>query len=196
MRVAYLEEVPFSPPTQLGPFRREHYDGLPDEPRCELIYGRFYLSPAPLPLHQRVLFELAQILDAAARSAGGEIFIAPLDVVLADHSVVQPDILYLTAAHRSLVGRGIEGAPDLAVEILSPGSARRDRVQKLNLYAESGIREYWLIDPEERQVDFLINQEGRFVVAPQRATIYQSPLFPEICLDLGAFWRRVEERQR
>ncbi len=118
MAVALLKEPPLTPPTELGPYRSADYDALPDEPRCELIFGRFYLSPAPSPLHQMVAFLLGQHLFSIAKATGGVVFLAPLDVVLADHSVVQPDILYISAAHRSFVqGRRIEGPPDLIVEL-------------------------------------------------------------------------------
>lgn len=192
--MALLEDIPFAPLSELGPLRRRDYEALPDEPRCELIYGRLYICAAPLVLHQRVLFELAKILDRMAQGTGGEVVLSPVDVVLADHSVVQPDLVYLTAARRGLADAMIEGAPDLVVEVLSPGSARRDRVQKLNLYAGSGVTEYWLVDPVERQFDFLVNQGGHFVVGAQQDDGYISSLFPESRLDLRAFWASVDRR--
>jgi len=193
MAVALLKEPPLTLPTELGPYRRADYDALPDEPRCELIFGRFELSPGPSPLHQLVAFLLAQRLFAIAKAAGGLSFVAPLDVVLAEHSIVQPDILYLSAARRGIVRERIEGAPDLLVEVLSPGSGRRVEDEKLALYAESGVRKYWIVNPLERQIRFLVNQEGRFVVALPTGGEYRSEALPEIQLDLAALWREVEE---
>src|SRR3954453_14471802 len=83
MTVALLKEPPLSPDSDLGPYRRQDYEALPDEPRCELIYGRFYLSPSPSRLHQAVLFHLSRILDDIAMATGGYVYVAPLDVNLA-----------------------------------------------------------------------------------------------------------------
>lgn len=196
MTVALLKEPPLSPDSDLGPYRRRDYEALPDEPRCELIYGRFYLSPSPSRLHQAVMFHLSRILDDIAMVTGGYLYVAPLDVNLSDHSVVQPDVLYVSAARREILQERIEGAPDLAVEILSPGTARRDRVQKLSLYAESDVREYWIVDPLERQIEFLVNEGGRYVVEMPAGPEYRSRVLPEIHLDIPAFWKGVERRLR
>jgi len=194
MSVALLAEPPLAPPADLGPYRFRDYAALADEPRCELILGRFYLSPSPSPLHQVVVSILWKHLDRIAGHAGGLAFLAPLDVRLADHSVVQPDLIYLSAAGRSLVGERIDGAPDLLVEVLSPGTARRDRGEKLSLYAQSGVREYWVVDPHERQVEFLVNEGGRFVVSVPAGNEHRSPALPEIHLDLAELWHEVAKR--
>ena len=191
MTVALLTEEPLAPPAELGPYRRADYLALPEEPRCELIYGRFFMSPSPSLRHQVVLLQLARRLHDIARSLGGLLLVAPMDVTLAEHSVVQPDLVYLRPESRKLVGERVEGAPDLLVEILSPGTARRDRVQKLGLYAEAGVKEYWLVDPREQQIEFLVNEGGRFVVALPSASEYRSRALPELRLDLEAFWAEV-----
>jgi Uma2 family endonuclease len=194
MAVAFLTETPLAPPADLGPYRRRDYEALPDEPRCELIFGRLYVSPSPLVLHQVVALLLHGLLDRIAAARGGLALAAPLDVHLADHSVVQPDVIYVSAARRGIVQERLEGAPDLLVEVLSPGTARRDRGEKLLLYARSDVREYWIVDPKERQIEFLVNEGGRFVVAVPEGTEYRSPVLPEIHLDIAAFWREVDRR--
>jgi Uma2 family endonuclease len=194
MSVALLDESPLAPPPDLGPYRRRDYEALPDEPRCELILGRFYFSLSPSPLHQVVALVLWKRFDRIAESSGGLALAAPLDVYLADHSVVQPDVIYCSAARRAIVGERIEGAPDLLVEVLSRGTARRDRGEKLSLYAESGVREYWVVDPRERQIEFLVNEGGRFVVSVPPGDEYRSPALPEIHLGLAGFWREVADR--
>ena len=78
--------------------------------------------------------------------------------------------------------------------MLSPGSARRDRGEKLSLYAQYGIREYWIFDPEGRQTEFLVNDDGRFVVSLPAAGVYRSEQISEIHLDVAEFWRQVERR--
>jgi Uma2 family endonuclease len=132
-------------------------------------------------------------LHRIARATGGIAFFAPLDVILADHSVAQPDAIDLTASSRGILGERLEGAPDLVVEVLSAGTIRRDRGDKLALYAETGIREYWIVDPAERQIEFLVNEGGRFVVALPAGAEYRSQALPEIHLDLLVFWREADE---
>lgn len=194
MGVALLKEPPFTFPSEPGPYRREDYDQLPDEPRCELIFGRFHVSPSPSVLHQVVLGLLFEALNRIADTSRGLALTAPLDVILADHSIVQPDLIYISSDRRSIVRERIEGTPDLLVEILSKGTARRDRGEKLALYLASGVREYWIVDPIERQIEFLIEREGRFTVALPNDAEYVSETLPEIHLDVAAFWQRVENK--
>ena len=194
MSVALLETPPLVPPAGLGPYRRADYEALPDEPRCELIYGRFHVSPSPSLLHQFVVsFLLHEFFEIAAEH-GGLALVAPLDVHLTEHSVVQPDFLYISPGNRGIVGERIEGAPDLLVEVLSPGSGRRDRDEKTRLYAESGVPEYWIIDPAERQIEFLINDGDRFMVQGLTGRVYRSPRLAEVQLDVEALWTAVEQR--
>jgi Uma2 family endonuclease len=194
MSVELLTEAPLAPPAGLGPYRREDYDALPDQPRCELLFGRLYLSPSPTPWHQLVALFLWRHLESIAEASGGFAFSAPLDVVLADHSVVQPDVIYMSADRLEILGRRIEGAPDLLIEVLSPGSGRRDRGEKLSLYGQAGIREYWIVDPEMRQIEFLVNEAGRFLVSLPVAGVYRSQQIPEVHLDVVEFWRQAESR--
>lgn len=182
----------FTPVSALGPHREADYMALPDEERAELIYGRLVMSPAPNYAHQAVLLLLSRWLYDVARQTGGRMVIAPYDVWLADHSIVQPDLLYVRKDRRKLVAKRLNGPPDFAIEILSGSNARRDRVDKLALYAESGVGEYWIVDPQERQIDFLVNRNGKFEVQNPRDDRYQSPAFEELTIDLAAFWHEVE----
>jgi Uma2 family endonuclease len=193
MAVALLKEPPLSPPDDLGPYRREDYETLSGEPRCELIYGRFYVSPSPSVVHQVVAFAFARHLYGIASAVGGKVLAAPMDVALADHSVVQPDVLYISPSRKAILKERIEGVPDLVVEVLSPGTSRRDRGDKLALYAAMGVPEYWIADAIERQIELLVNEGGRFVVALPEGGVYRSRALPEIHLDLAVFWKKVEE---
>jgi Uma2 family endonuclease len=179
----------------LGPYRLRHYDLLPDQPRHELVFGRLYVTPSPFPWHQVVSEVLGQLLGRIANAADGLLFHAPLDVVLADHSVVQPDLIYFATA-RLPIGNRIEVAPDLVVEILSPSTARFDRTKKRNLYAFFGVKEYWLVDHERRQIEFLINEAGSFVAATSVRGRYRSPATPEIEIDLSQLWQLVGGKLR
>ncbi|MBV8199536.1 MAG: Uma2 family endonuclease [Acidobacteria bacterium] len=177
---------------RLGPYRVRDYDRLPDYPRHELVFGRLYVTPSPFPRHQVTVQTLWQQFNRLAKSAGGFAFLAPLDVVLADHSVVQPDIVYVSAARLGLIDKRVEGVPDLVVEVLSPGTARFDRGKKLELYALAGIQEAWLVNHPTRHIDFLVNEAGRFAAAAPVAGKYQSSKLPEIHLNVSRFWRQVE----
>jgi len=192
MAVEMLRQSPVSPASELGPFRKRDYLELPDEPRCELILGRIYVTPSPTFRHQAVAGLLWRQLHEVAERTSGAAAIAPLDVTLADHSVVQPDVIYVSASRLAIVGDRIEGAPDLLVEVLSPGTSRRDRNEKLKLYAESGVREYWIVDSIERQIEFLVNDSGTFHVALPVDDRYRSAALPEVELDLGELWRQLD----
>ncbi len=152
------------------------------------------MSPSPSPLHQTIVLFLCQLLDPVARRTGGIVFVAPLDVLLADHSIVQPDVIYISRERRGIVGERIAGAPDLLVEVLSPHSVHRDRTEKLKLYAESGVREYWIVDPPAQQIDFFVNREGIFQVAVAVDDVYRSAQIPGIEISIVTFWNEVRAR--
>jgi Uma2 family endonuclease len=185
------ETEPLLATSELGPYRDADYMALPDEPRCELLYGRLLVTPAPTIRHQRVAVRIIEILIAFANRIGGEAFCAPVDVVLADHSIVQPDAIYVSPARSSILRNRAEGAPDLAVEILSPGTARRDLGPKLRLYADSGVREYWIVDPNLRTFTFLENDGNGFRVRSPEGTLYRSSAIAGLELDVEAFWRTI-----
>lgn len=126
--------------------------------RLELFEGEpMMMSPSASRQHQKICGRLYARLFAHVEAADlGDVYPAPLDVILSDDTVVQPDLLFISAVRRkALVGQFIHGAPDLVVEILSPTSRARDGVLKRRLYAKFGVREYWLVDPEERSVTVL-----------------------------------------
>ncbi len=188
MAVQMLEEVPVLPGPRLGPYRDADYQALPEEPRCELIYGELVVTPAPAVRHQVVVGRLLRLLQDFAAQRGGLAVVAPVDVRLFDHSVVQPDVVYVSSERLAVVRRRFEGTPDLAVEVVSPGSARRDRVWKLKLYAEAGVREYWIVDPEAQAIEFLVLRGGHFEVRLPDGASYRSPAIPGLDIDLRSFW--------
>ena len=194
MSVTLLEQPPPTVPRRPGPYRRADYAALPDEPRCELIHGRFYLSPSPVRLHQVVVGRIWRLLDDVAEATGGEALTVPMDVHLADHTVAQPDVLYISSERLEIAQNWIEGAPDLVVEVLSPSTTRMDRLLKLNRYAEAGVKEYWLVDPALRTIEFLVHDGERFAVHVQDGGTWSSPAVPGIELDIDAFWGAVERK--
>ena len=134
----------------------EDYLAMADEyPRYELLEGELIEIVSPTSRHQRILQRLFRKLDEHCQAHGlGEVFVAPLDVILAPNLAVQPDILFISAARRAdLIGERITGAPDLVVEILSPATSARDLNQKRKLYARHGVKEYWIVDPEDDTIE-------------------------------------------
>lgn len=138
------------------PATYEQYRLLPeDAPRYEILEGVGYLAPAPGGRHQKISLNiLLQLVRHVNAGKLGEVFVAPFDVVLSEKDVVQPDILFLSEEHLGIMrNRGVFGPPDLVVEILSASNALRDLHQKLGLYQRYGVREYWIVDEENRTVD-------------------------------------------
>jgi len=142
---------------------RDYLTWPDDGRRYELFEGEVYMVPSPSVKHQRISGNLQALLRQFLLQNGlGEVFHAPLDVVFSQSTVVQPDILFISHQRRGIIGeQNISGAPDLVVEILSPSTEERDRGVKLQLYCRYGVRECWLIDPEERTVEVLaLSPEG------------------------------------
>jgi Uma2 family endonuclease len=191
MAVAYETETPHAIRPGLGPYREADYLRLPDQPRCELLYGRLPVTPAPTVRHQFVAFAVARLLHEFASQRGGYAVISPVDVVLAEHSIVQPDVIYVSPDRAGVVRERIEGAPDLVVEILSPGTARRDLGEKLRLYAESGVTEYWIVDPALETFEFLESSTDGFRLRLPDGAVYRSAVITGLELDLEAFWRAI-----
>jgi Uma2 family endonuclease len=120
----------------------EDYLAMPDDGRRhEILDGEVAVTATPSTLHQRVLANLNEVIRAHVRDRLlGEVFFGPLTVVLANTTVVEPDLVFVDAARADLVGpRGVEGAPTLLVEVLSPGTAATDRGPKFQLYARHGL---------------------------------------------------------
>lgn len=144
------------------PASRDHlytlddYYALPDEQRVELIDGVFYDMAAPAFLHQLILMHLSYLFHDCAEQHGlpCEVFAAPCDVRLDrdNYTMVQPDLLVICSPQDYLHMKRLEGAPDLAVEILSPSTRSKDMILKLYKYEKAGVREYWIVDPEHRTV--------------------------------------------
>lgn len=131
----------------------------------ELINGELVRKQAPSPKHQETVAELIFLLKTYLKAnPNGRIFPAPTDVFLDENNNIQPDISFVSEARDFLVDdkNGILGTPDLIMEIISPGNVRRDRVTKMELYERFAVREYWLIDPNNRTVEIYVMRENRY----------------------------------
>jgi Uma2 family endonuclease len=169
------------------------YEALPaDGRRYELHDGELSVTPAPGTRHQRVSSALNSILKAYVTSHRlGEVLYAPIDLILADTTVVQPDLVYLEPTRAHLVSdRGIEGPPTLVIEILSPSTTTIDRSRKHQLYADHGIPYYWLVDPENRTVEALGLDAGRYALLARAsgAGSVALPPFPELTFTPASLW--------
>jgi Uma2 family endonuclease len=170
----------------------EHYCLLPEGDRRELIEGELLVTPAPSEKHQRysgnIEFELRKYLE---ESPVGVLYHAPFDVILDTHNVVQPDVLIILQANRSrIVSEGLRGAPDLVIEILSPGTSSRDLVYKRHIYHRFKVPEYWIVDPERDQLHVLTWQEKEYASTLKEATeTVSSSLLPGLELQLSKVLR-------
>ncbi len=126
----------------------------------ELLNGEIITMPAPELIHQEVVLNVAVPLS----QVGGQVYIAPVDVVFDALNVVQPDVLWIAPDGRCQPDgtKRLAGAPDLIVEVLSPGSIRHDRTIKFLLYERFGVREYWLVDPTRRFLEVWRLEEGMY----------------------------------
>ncbi len=141
------------------------YAALPDDGnRYEIIAGVLYMTPAPSTGHQITSNIIATLLTIHVQFAGhGKVLTAPVDVELAPDTVVQPDIVVVLSANLDRITPSrIIGAPDLVVEILSPGTAGYDRREKQDAYARAGVGEYWVVDPGAQTVELLTLDQGRY----------------------------------
>ena len=135
-----------------------------DDERYELLYGELVMAPAPREIHQSILgrlhIDMGVFLDEHNL---GYIYFSPFDVVLSDENVVQPDLLFISNERAHIITPdNIQGAPDLVVEILSPATAERDKTVKFELYAEHGVQEYWIVDPDARTITVFLLDGGAF----------------------------------
>jgi len=156
---------------------------LPDDrQRHELVDGELLMTPAPKPKHQRVLNELNLALSAYVKEHRlGEVYIAPIDVVFEDHTVLEPDILFVRRERAGIVGEeAIHGAPDLVVEVLSPSTFYNDLRIKMNVYGQFGVEEYWIVDPEIEAIEQyrLAGTKHELARSFLSSTALESPLFP------------------
>lgn len=136
----------------------KEYMSLPEGARYQLLDWEMILAPSPTQRHQNIsAFLYRALFQFTSENQLGQIWFAPLDVVLSEYDVAQPGLLFVSNARSDIVtDANIQGAPDLVVEIISPGTAQYDRGYKQLLYGRYGILEYWLVDPDVETVEVLV----------------------------------------
>jgi len=163
-----------------------------DRNRYEVLDGELYMTPSPSYQHQIVVIELASILrEHVSRQGLGRVLTAPMDVVLSETNIVQPDVLFLrTDRLPPRDAKNVRVSPDLIVEVISPASVEQDRESKKAVYARHGVAHYWIIDPESRTLEMHALSGGQYQLAAEflgDATA-TSPLFPELSIPLARLW--------
>jgi Uma2 family endonuclease len=140
------------------------YQQLPEGAPYQLINGKLIMSPSPNRAHQKLIGEIFRIIANYLKDNPiGEVYIAPSDVCLDDENVVQPDIYFVSKNNLSiLTDAGADGAPDLIIELLSPSNAYYDLRAKVQLYEKYGVKEYFIVDPEDNMVIAYKLTEGRY----------------------------------
>lgn len=169
---------------------------LPDDGRRrEIIEGELYEMPAPSWVHALVIVNLLAAWLHVIRAAGGIVVTGPVDVFFPGATPVEPDVVVLLPGFTAKPStRGLEGPPDLVVEVLSPSNRGHDLLTKRALYARAGVREYWVVDPEARSVDVL-QLEGEGYRTAQRASgddVARSLLLAEAAIALPDLFAGVD----
>ncbi len=168
----------------------------PDSSGFEILRGEFTVAPAPIPRHQWACDELTSLLRLFVKQKDlGRVFSSPIDVILGRHTqaenVVQPDILFVAKARLDTITEtNIWGAPDLMVEVLSVSSVHRDRVDKKRIYAEFGVREYWIVDIQKKRLE-AFDLTGDVPVLQAIAAgsdVFEPNLFPGLKIPLSELW--------
>ncbi|MFC3802988.1 Uma2 family endonuclease [Cohnella sp. GCM10012308] len=142
----------------------EIYADMPDDGnRYEIFDGKLELMSGPNIFHQAISGKLHLLLQSC--TSDYIVLYSPLDVILSKTNVMQPDLVLVSKDRWDIVSkRGVEGAPDLAVEILAPGSRKRDRVRKHAVYEKHGVSECWIVDPTARTLEQFLLVDGRYRV--------------------------------
>jgi Uma2 family endonuclease len=165
-----------------------------DGNRYEIVDGELFVTPSPIPLHQRIVTNLAaQLWQHVRKHNLGELYVAPLDVVFTDITVLEPDVLFVSQARLHIIGeKNLSGPPDLVVEVLSESSSRLDREIKPKQYALHGVPEFWRIDPWVKTVEVFRLHLGNYDLAASLAfgDELTSPLFPGLSLPVSSLWER------
>jgi Uma2 family endonuclease len=148
------------------PMTYDEYCLLPDDgKRYQVIEGELIGSPSPNFRHQDTVWRLGKLLrEFAEANKLGVVVGAPMDVILEPNTIVQPDLLFIHSDHLEIIGDVIEGAPDLCIEVLSPGTGLHDRYAKKAVYARCGVPEYWIVDPEREKVSVFERDGDTYVV--------------------------------
>lgn len=152
--------------TQIPPrTAMEVFKILPEGTLCEVINGQLFMSPSPLTNHQVVVTDLLTDINSYCKKTKlARVFVAPYDVYLDEEAnAVQPDIVVVLEENKNIIKEHIHGVPDMIIEVLSEGNKNHDLVRKKELYERSGVKEYFIIEPESRLTMSFRIKEGKYI---------------------------------
>lgn len=189
-----LQETAVEYKSQKARLTYEDYCLTPPGERYELIEGVLRkMTPAPSVFHQEISKRLERLLLEWVEDRGlGKVYDAPIDVVLSQHNVLQPDLIYISKERTEIIHKAnIWGAPDLVVEILSPSTAELDQETKRQIYAAYGVRELWLVDPDNKSIEVatLDGHELATLEIYRPGSIMTTRLLPGFSLDVGMLFK-------
>lgn len=158
----------------------EVFQNLPEGTLAQLINNQIYMSPAPKSIHQIVLGKIYnQLYNLVEKHSLGQVLVAPFDVYLNRRNAYQPDIIFIANENlHKLQESGFYGAPDLVIEILSPGTWRFDKEDKRDEYERSGVAEYWMVDPADKTAEGFYLEAGQYQPIPLEKGQLDFRLFP------------------
>jgi Uma2 family endonuclease len=156
----------------------EVFESLPKGTLAQVINNNLIMTPSPDFWHQDLVTEIAtQIRIYLKENPIGRVIVSPIDVYFGWNNVYQPDIVFLTNEQMAHIQDGkIQGAPALIVEVLSPGTEKYDRKEKKDVYEQSGVKEYWMLDPVSRKADGYQLLNNIFIQLPPQEAALTSPL--------------------
>jgi len=182
-------------PERLEVYTYEDYLNLPDNgKRYEIIDGELYMVPAPTTDHQSTVGNFfGTIWHFLQQNPIGKVYHAPTDVLLSDIDVLQPDVLFFSKQKLDILTReNIQGAPDLVIEVLSPGTEKRDRTIKLKQYEQFGVVEYWMANDENETVEVWRRRGKKLVFHTllDKTQTLTTPLLPGLEIELEKIFRK------
>ena len=160
--------------------------------RLELVDGEIIVSPSPVPRHSFAIVALGAVLKNHVDNLDLGELLMDVDTIFGEYDVRRPDLLFFRKSRRHLItDEAIEGPPDLAVEVLSPGSERTDRRDKFRQYAAGGVRHYWIVDPKQRTIEAYVLRKGKYLgrVRGSGSDVVRLPPFPKLDIPLVKLWR-------
>jgi len=188
-----MERTGSAPPT-IGRYTWQDFIALPDEDRRELIDGHLVETEVPTGIHEWIVAMLVRLLGTwAMEHRAGVVFASGYKIKIRDDRGFMPDVQFLRRGGRPIPNQGLDsGAPDLAIEVVSPGRGRYYRIVKLGGYAAIGVPEYWIVDPERQTLECL-TLDGpasyRIAVMLANEATFEPASFPGLRIGLGELWQ-------
>jgi Uma2 family endonuclease len=154
------------------------WENLPEGTMCQIINNALVMSPSPLDIHQVVIQEIFVEISLLLRKTKiGYVRISPYDVHLSESNILQPDICFISEENKGLIEKkGLVGAPDLVIEILSPGTKKYDLSDKKEIYQNYGVKEYFIVEPTNKKVKSFVLKNNKYIESTETMGIIKSAL--------------------